>query len=166
MHRAKVNRAIRYLKDKSWTTWRNQTSKQWKGTGWQTLIKRSRGRYIHIKKLNSRIRNSAANRRVFYAKGVKSSKRQNTCNVLAPMNMHQDTGRESKEKRMNNHSGGSNTPLSVIHRHQYEPRRREEHRQPMWPTWHLQTLASFPSAHGPSWRTQNKAHPTIQQLHY
>ena len=49
VHRAKVNFAIYYLKDKFWTIWRNQTSKQWKGTGWQTLSKRSQSGYIHGK---------------------------------------------------------------------------------------------------------------------
>lgn len=51
LHRAKANCTIYYLKDKFWTTWRNQTSKQWKGTGWQTLIERSWSGYLHIKQI-------------------------------------------------------------------------------------------------------------------
>lgn len=53
-------------------------------------------------RLNSRKRNTARNRGVFYDKGVKSLKRQSNSNVLAPMNIHQNhRGRENKEKLTN-----------------------------------------------------------------
>lgn len=52
--------------------------------------------------LNSKKRNTARNRGVFYDQDVKSSKRQSNSNVLAPMNIHQNhRGRENKEKLTN-----------------------------------------------------------------